>query len=459
MKAGIYVRISQDRESEEHGIDRQERDARTLAKQRGWTVVDVFADNDVSATSGRRRPEWERLLADLASGRIDAVVAYSSSRMYRRPRDLERLVKLNPPIATVVSGTINLDTADGRMMAGILAQIDQAEAERLGERVRRSKADRAAAGTWLGGGRRPYGYDRIAEPDEPVRHVVNRAEAAIIRETVRRALRGEALGRIVADLNARGVTTASGKRWRPAHLRRLHRSTFHAGLTPSGKRGNWPRIVTPDQHRLLLAKFPPSANRGRGKGSREAAVKYALSGIASCGDCGSRMLGSGGYYRCTIRNGGCGRVSIRVDPVDLFVEERLYARAEADEAEDRTVDAGPIGDELAAAEERLAAARVAYADGDLTLEDFKVARGRVEARIVELRERLATAVPDRPSRTFLREWLEAGAPNEERGPIDPAELRALARMCRLDAVKVARRSSDRSATEPVSKRVKLAFAH
>lgn len=61
-------------------------------------------------------------------------MAYSSSRMYRRPKDLGRLIELvkarNIRIETVASGRIDLTTVDGRMLAGILAEVDQAEADR-----------------------------------------------------------------------------------------------------------------------------------------------------------------------------------------------------------------------------------------------------------------------------------------------------------------------------------------
>ena len=54
--AAIYVRISQDRGGAGLGVERQEHECRALAQRLGWTVVDVYCDNDLSAFSGRRRP-------------------------------------------------------------------------------------------------------------------------------------------------------------------------------------------------------------------------------------------------------------------------------------------------------------------------------------------------------------------------------------------------------------------
>ena len=58
--AAIYVRISRDRNGDCLGVERQEQECRTLAERLGWTVTEVYSDNDISAFSGRRRPDYER---------------------------------------------------------------------------------------------------------------------------------------------------------------------------------------------------------------------------------------------------------------------------------------------------------------------------------------------------------------------------------------------------------------
>jgi site-specific DNA recombinase len=56
MPAAVYVRISSDPSGLRAGVERQERDCRELAERRGWTVAQVYCDNDVSADSGRPAP-------------------------------------------------------------------------------------------------------------------------------------------------------------------------------------------------------------------------------------------------------------------------------------------------------------------------------------------------------------------------------------------------------------------
>ncbi|HEY1127306.1 MAG TPA: recombinase family protein, partial [Actinomycetota bacterium] len=60
-KAAVYLRISQDREAEGLGVDRQRDDCAKLLADRGWEGVE-FVDNDVSATSRKKRPAWTAML-------------------------------------------------------------------------------------------------------------------------------------------------------------------------------------------------------------------------------------------------------------------------------------------------------------------------------------------------------------------------------------------------------------
>src|SRR5690606_34296832 len=92
--AAIYCRISRDQRGEGLGVARQEEMCRKLAAEKGWPVVDVYVDNDLSAYSGSRRPAYERMLADLESGAIDAVLVVDQDRLTRRPSELEAFIEL-----------------------------------------------------------------------------------------------------------------------------------------------------------------------------------------------------------------------------------------------------------------------------------------------------------------------------------------------------------------------------
>ena len=87
-KAAIYLRISQDREMDGLAIDRQREDCEALAARLRLDVVETYVDNDIGAlTRSRksRRPEYLRMLEDARAGRFDVILAYTNSRLTRRP--------------------------------------------------------------------------------------------------------------------------------------------------------------------------------------------------------------------------------------------------------------------------------------------------------------------------------------------------------------------------------------
>ncbi len=406
--AAIYTRISSDAEGRELGVDRQEHDCRALAERHGWTVGQnaVYQDNDISAASGKRRPRWEDLLKDLEDGRVQAVVAYSSSRMYRRPADLQRLLdiveKRRAPIETVASGRIDLTTADGRMLAGILAQIDQGEVERASERQRARWAQRKRDGQEVNLGRRPFGFDRVG--NENAKHlVVNRREAAEVKKAARSLIAGASLYRVTASMT---LPPPYAKAWRPQHLKRMFSRDLFV------RHG----ILTADQDTLIKARLAAAPRRGRGRPPRQ----YLLSGLVRCGLCGEALGAGSGAYRC--QTTGCGRVGVLTRLADEVVIEELQRRAPAEVPvatnDEIPRDDAPIVAELRSVEERIAA----LAD-DVSFSEIVLARRlrALEARRGELIEMLG-----RPTTTsrfgWLRQWVADGCPEP-----DPTEFRDDAR--------------------------------
>src|SRR5687767_5811926 len=161
-RAGIYCRISSDPNGTALGVARQEQDARALAESRGWEVIDTFVDNDVSASSDGRKPrtEYLRLLADIESGRIDAVAVWALDRLYRRPIDLERLIPLvedKGVLMATVGGDHDLSTRGGLLHARIMGAVAADESRAKSDRQVRSNIQRRERGL-SHGGPRAYGF-------------------------------------------------------------------------------------------------------------------------------------------------------------------------------------------------------------------------------------------------------------------------------------------------------------
>src|SRR6188472_1918464 len=124
MRTAIYCRISDDRVGAGLGVERQRQDCQTLAESRGWTIQQVFTDNDLSAYSGRPRPGYRAMLAAANRTEADAIVAWHSDRLHRSPVELEEFIAVCEEhqlrVVTVQSGAIDLSTPSGRMVARML---------------------------------------------------------------------------------------------------------------------------------------------------------------------------------------------------------------------------------------------------------------------------------------------------------------------------------------------------
>jgi DNA invertase Pin-like site-specific DNA recombinase len=73
MQAAVYLRISEDRSGEGLGVARQRKDCLKLCSEKGWEPVE-YVDNDVSASNGKSRPAYKRMLAGIENGAVGAVV-------------------------------------------------------------------------------------------------------------------------------------------------------------------------------------------------------------------------------------------------------------------------------------------------------------------------------------------------------------------------------------------------
>jgi site-specific DNA recombinase len=378
-RAAIYCRISSDREGLELGVERQQEDCRDLAVRHGLTVVEVFVDNDVSASTKARkeRPEYRRMLADAREGRFDTIVAYTTSRLTRKPRENEDLIELAESHGIsyqyVRSPAVDLNTAAGRRYARWSAANDAGEAEETAERVARAKLQAATQGKFRGG-RRPFGF----EPDGVT---LREAEAAEIRHATEQALAGVSLAGIARDLNARRVATSTGKAWTGREVGRLLARARNAGLVERHGEilgpAQWPAIVDEGTWRAVRAMLADPGRLTTPGPTR----RWLLSGIAKCGVCGSGVLvtstrnrAGGRWPVYTCRPGR--HVARACEQVDALVNDLVVARLSRPDAVDLlAVDAGVDVGEL----HRTAAGLRARLDELAGL----FARGVVDARQLE----------------------------------------------------------------------------
>jgi site-specific DNA recombinase len=394
--AVMYVRISQDREGAGLGVERQLDDLCDLFERLGFSLAGVYADNDLSAYSGKPRPEYQHMLTDLAAGHAKAVTAWHTDRLHRSPVELEKYIAVCDPRGvvtyTVKAGHLDLATPSGRMIARQLGAVARFESEHKADRIRAARRQAASAGRWQGGAR-PFGFEADGETIRP-------DEAAEILAASEAIVAGASLRSVVRAINERGFRTTFGRQeWKTISFKDVLLRPRNAGLAVyRGEvvgRAVWDPIVPEDTWRALVSVLTDDGRRTTSSNR----VRWLGSGLYVCGVCelpDLRVSTAGGReqkpaYRCRARTRGDVKDGPHVvraaGPLDAFVEhlvvERL-SRPDAVEllrAPEAAVDTAELSAEAVTLRQRLD-------DLDDDLDDGRITRARWQRRNDRMRERL-----------------------------------------------------------------------
>jgi site-specific DNA recombinase len=256
LRAAVYTRKSSEEGLEQgfNSLDAQREACEAyVASQRseGWVLVPDRYDDGGFSGGTLERPALQRLLADIALGRVDVVVVYKIDRLSRSLMDFARLVEaFDQRQVTFVSVTqsFNTTTSMGRLTLNVLLSFAQFEREVTAERIRDKFAASRAKGMWMGGWA-PLGYDVRDR-----RLVVNEAEAAVIRTIFDRFARRGSATKLVQELREKGLRA---KRDRPIDKGLLYKllnnrvyigEAVHKGVSHKGEheaivsRTAWDRV-------------------------------------------------------------------------------------------------------------------------------------------------------------------------------------------------------------------------
>lgn len=404
--ACIYCRMSEDREGGGLGIDRQREDCEALAAELGLTVVRVYRDNDLSAYSGKPRPQYQQMLEELRSGTYGTVIAWHTDRLHRRPTELEEYIDVCEPrniqTRTVKAGTLDLTTATGRMMARQLGAMARYEVERMIERQRRARDQKVQRGEWSGGPR-PYGWEE--DGVTPVRE-----EIAVIRECAEAILAGASARSVAAALNERELTTSTGTQWDGGNLVRMLKRPRNAGiLQHRGEEAGpskWDAALDEPTWRSLRAVLDDPSRIPTASNVR----KHLGSGVYLCGVCGEALTsfskggGKPAKYKC--RKNGCVLRDLAL--LDSWVQGHLLRRLQEPDAADvftvREESAGDVRgaqEDLKAARENLDELAAEFGAGKIDMQEWRVARSAARVRKEKAEAVLATAVRLNPVAALL----------------------------------------------------------
>lgn len=325
LRVAAYCRVSTDRDDQANSFESQQRYFREyIARQPGWELAGIFADEGLSGTSTKKRLAFQRMIACAHAGLLDLIVTKEISRFARNTLDsiyyTRELRRLGIGVLFLSDNLYTLD-GDAELRLTILASIAQEESRRTSERVKWGQKRRMEQGIVFG--RDLLGYDVHGGV-----LIVNEPGAQVVREIFCKFVHdGKGAHTIARELNEAGIPTARGGPWHSSVILRILRNEKYCGdlvqkktytpdyLTHEKKcnRGQEAYVVLRNHHTPIIprATFEAAgrilAMRAQSQsGQPKHSQRYPLSGKLRCGVCGANCAA-----RCKTRRGGSAALSWR----------------------------------------------------------------------------------------------------------------------------------------------------
>lgn len=289
----LYARVSTE-EQAIHGlsIEAQLAALQAWADTNGHKVVGTYIDAGISARKpAAKRPELQRLLADVRAGYGDLIVFTKLDRWFRNIAEyykVQEILEKNHVDWRTIQEDYDTSTASGRLKINIMLSVAQDEADRTGERIKFIFEDKIQRQEAISG-KVPLGY-KI----ENKKIVVDAKTAPIAQDifqkytTIRsvRALREYVLNQYGLVYGQTGIKALLENE---RYIGRAHEQDDFC-----------PSIIPAEQFRLCQDILKQRAQRNLGRSDRI----YLFTSLVRCAECGNKLsahvVGQKYiYYRCT----------------------------------------------------------------------------------------------------------------------------------------------------------------
>ena len=211
MKVAIYCRLSaEDRdkssaEDDSESIQNQKAMLIKYASKNSWTIYDIYSDDDYAGTD-RRRPEFNRLIADANNRKFDIVLCKSQSRFTRELELVEKYInglfqRIGIRFVSLVDSadSTNKGNKKARQINGL---VNEWFLEELSENIKSVKTSQRMRGYHIGSFA-PYGYKK--DPDEKGHLIIDPEAADVVRLIYKLYLEGKGKQVIARILNESGI--------------------------------------------------------------------------------------------------------------------------------------------------------------------------------------------------------------------------------------------------------------
>ena len=327
-RAAIYARVSDKSQDGEDktSISEQTGDMEAYCESKGLTITARY--QEVGRGWSKKRPEFQRMLADARKGRFDTIVCWKSDRLSRGMYPAAALMEVVE--AHQIRLEAVLDAIDMKTF-GLMAAIGKIELDNFRERSTMGKRGTAKQGRVPTGGV-PYGY-RIGDDG---RFEVIEEQAEVVRSIFRMYV-DERMGSysIAVRLTDEGVPTQSGKMlWLQSRVHHILGNATYTGTWLYGRyrhvstedgmkvydqpKDTWIEIPVPQVVDDETWKRAQKLKKQRGsKAKRNTKVVYLLQHLLKCGECGRNFHARASWTTTSVRNG-------KAYTYDLSTPRRYY---------------------------------------------------------------------------------------------------------------------------------------
>ena len=314
LRVAAYCRVSTDSDEQETSYEAQVSHYTSYINSHpGWTLAGIYADEGISGTQTKTRPEFNAMIEACERHEIDLVITKSISRFARNTLDclnyIRKLKSYNIPIIFEKESTNTMESS-GELMVTILASIAQQESASISQNVKMG----IQFGFQEGHGRLNYsvflGYKQGGKPGT---YAIIPEEAEVVRRIYREYLEGFSPYMIAEGLMADEICTpAGGDKWYASTISSILENEKYCGdllmqkyyvedfLTHrvAKNTGQKPQYFVEDDHDPIIPKavyYQVQGEKNRRAGLRldpsklRFGKRLALNGRLVCGKCGRTL--------------------------------------------------------------------------------------------------------------------------------------------------------------------------
>lgn len=225
-RVAAYARVSTDYEDQLNSYKAQcDEYTQIITSNPNYTFAGLFADQGLSGTQAKKRPEFMKMIACAKNGQIDLILTKSISRFGRNTVDvityIRELREINVEIFFEKENISSLDPKIDFMLT-ILSSIAQEESRAISTNVKWSYDKKFKNG--IVDPRRFYGYEVIDG-----KQVIKEDEAVIVKQIFTLALKRYNINDIVKTLNVAGIKTLNGTTWKYGSIRSILQNEKYCG--------------------------------------------------------------------------------------------------------------------------------------------------------------------------------------------------------------------------------------